>query len=91
MEKIKLIDTEAFETRNVFTFDVGDVIVVEREVHEVYGFGRRDKTRLIIDDALDRARSFIARSREEFAELNSILEELTAGRASGGAVTGDLG
>ena len=78
MERIKLIDSEAFETSNVFNFEEGEVTIVEREVHEFYAFDRPAGTRLIIDNAIEKTRTFIARSRSEMAELNSVLQELTA-------------
>ena len=77
MERIKLADSEAFETRNVFNFEAGEVVVIEREVHEFYAFERPAGTRLIIDNAIQSTRNFIAKSRSEMAELNSLLQELT--------------
>jgi hypothetical protein len=77
MERIKLIDSEAFETKNVFNFEEGEVTIVEREVHEFYAFDRPAGTRLIIDNAIQSTRNFIAKSRSEMAELNSLLRELT--------------
>lgn len=78
MERIKLIDSEGFETRNVFNFEEGEVVVIEREVHEFYAFERPTGTRLIIDNAIEMTRTFIAKSRSDMAELNSVLKELTA-------------
>ena len=77
MERIKLTGSEAFETKNVFNFEEGEVVVVEREVHEFYAFERPAGTRLIIDNAIQSTRNFIANSRSEMAELNSLLQELT--------------
>jgi len=77
MERIKLTDSEAFETRNVFNFEEGEVVIVEREVHEFYAFERPAGTRLIIDNAIQSTRNFIAKSRSEIGELNSLLQELT--------------
>jgi hypothetical protein len=77
MERIKLIDSEAFETKNVFNFEEGEVTIVEREVHEFYAFDRPAGTRLIIDNAIEKTRTFIAKSRSDMAELNSVLQELT--------------
>ena len=77
MERIKLTDSEAFETKNVFNFEEDEVVVVEREVHEFYAFERPAGTRLIIDNAIQSTRNFIAKSRSEMAELNSLLRELT--------------
>lgn len=78
MERIKLIDSEAFETKNVFKFEDGEVTIVEREVHEFYAFDRPASTRLIIDNAIEKTKTLIARSRSEMGELNSLLQELTA-------------
>jgi hypothetical protein len=78
MKKIKLVDTETIETRNTFKFADGEVTVVEREVHEFYRLEPSPSTRLIIDDAIERTRNFIAKSRSEIAELSSVMRELTA-------------
>ena len=77
MERIKLVDSEAFETNNVFKFEEGEVIVVEREVHEFYAFDRPASPRLIIDNAIEHTRNFISKSRSDMGELNSLLRELT--------------
>lgn len=73
MTAIKLIDSEVVETRNVFNFADGPVTVVEREVHEVYGFERSASPRLIIVEAIE---NFVAKSRSEIAGLSSIMQEL---------------
>ena len=78
MKAIKLTDTETIETSNVFSFADGDVTVVEREMHEFYRFEDASPTRLIIDDAIERTRNYISKSRAEFAELKSLMQELTA-------------
>ena len=78
MKAIKLTDTETIETSNVFKFDDGEVIVVEREVHEFYRLEEPAAPRLIIDNAVERTRNFIAKSRAEFSELKSVMQELTA-------------
>ena len=78
MERIKLIDSEAFETRNVFNFEEGEVTIVEREVHEFYAFDQHSSPRLIIDNAIEHTRNFISKSRSEFGELTTLLGELTA-------------
>ena len=78
MAKFKLIETEAFETRNVFKLEGGDVTIVEREVHELYRPERSAGTRLIIENAVQTTRNFISRSRSEIVELNSVMRELTA-------------
>lgn len=78
MKTIKLIDTETIETTNTFKFADGDVTVVEREVHELYALKPSPSTRLIIDDAIESAKNFIAKSRSEIAELSSVMKELTA-------------
>lgn len=77
MTAIKLIDSEAVETRNVFNFADGPVTVVEREVHEFYGFERSATTRLVIVDAIG---NFVARSRSEIAGLSSIMRELSSAK-----------
>lgn len=73
MKAIKLIESETIETRNVFNFADGPVTVVEREVHEVYGFQEPSPTRLVIVDAIG---NFVARSRSEIAGLKTIMQEL---------------
>jgi hypothetical protein len=78
MKAIKLTDTETIETNKVFSFADGDVMVVEREVHEFYRLEEPNSTRLIIDDAIERTRNYISKSRAEFAELKSLMQELTA-------------
>lgn len=78
MERIKLIESEGFETNNVFKFEGGEVTVIEREVHEFYRLEAPDPTRLIIGNAIERTRDFISRSRSEFAELASVMQELKA-------------
>jgi len=80
MTAIKLIDSELVETRNVFNFADGPVTVVEREVHEFYGFESPSWPRLIIVDAYERTRDFIARSRSEIAGLSDILRELSSAK-----------
>jgi hypothetical protein len=74
MTAIKLIDSEAVETRKVFNFADGPVTVVEKEVHEFYGKEKPASTRLVIVDAIE---NFVARSRSEFAGLNSVMKELS--------------
>ena len=78
MKAIKLIDTETIETSNVFSFAEGDVTIVECEVHEFYRLEESSATRLIIDDAIERTKNYISKSRAEFAELKSLMQELTA-------------
>ena len=77
MAKFKLIETESFETTNVFKLEGGDVTIVERELHELYAPERSTGTRLIIENAVESTRNFISRSRADIAELNSVLRELT--------------
>ena len=77
MTAIKLIDSEAIQSRKVFNFDDGPVTVVEREVHEFYGFERQTSTRLVIVDAIE---NFVARSRSEIGGLSSILHELSVAK-----------
>ena len=76
MKGIKLIESEVIETNRVLHFPDGQVIVCEREVHEFYRPQEVSATRLVISDAIDRTRTFIAKTREEFSELNSIMREL---------------
>jgi hypothetical protein len=78
MGSIKLINTETIETENVFNFAGGAVTVVERQVNELYRVERPAGTRLIIGNAIEHTKNFIAKSRAEIAELNSLLQELTA-------------
>ena len=72
MKAIKLIDTETIETSNVFSFADGEVTVVEREVHEFYRLEEPSSPRLVIEDAIERTRNYISKSRAEFAELKSL-------------------
>ena len=78
MKAIKLIDTETIESSNVFSFADGEVTVVEREIHEFYRLEEASGTRLIIDDAIEKTKSFISKSKAEFSELSSLMQELTA-------------
>lgn len=80
MKAIKLIDSETIETRNVFNFADGPVTVIEREVHELYGFGHPEPTRLIIVDVIERAKDLISRSRSEIAGLREIMRELSSAK-----------
>jgi hypothetical protein len=73
MNNIKLTDTTVIESNRVLDFPDGPVTICEREVHEFYG---PSATRLVISDAIDRTRTFISKTREEFSELNSVLHEL---------------
>ena len=77
MRSMKLINTETIETKNVFEFSGGAVTVVERQVNEFYRIERPAGTRLIIGNAIERTKNFIAKSRAEIAGLNSLLQELT--------------
>ena len=77
MKVIKLIESEVVESTRVFDFPDGPVTVCEREIHEFYGPEEASSpTRLVISDAIDRTRTFIAKTREEFSELNSVMREL---------------
>ena len=78
MEKVRLHETEVFESRGVFEFADGPVKVYEREVHEVYRRQRSAAPRLVVEDALERTKGFISKARAEFADLNSLMTELTA-------------
>ena len=76
MKAIKLIESEVVESTRVLDFPDGPVSICEREVHEFYGPEETPSTRLVISDAIDRTRTFIAKTREEFAELNAVMREL---------------
>ena len=76
MKAIKLIESEVVESNRVVNFSDGPVTICEREVHEFYGPEEASPTRLVISDAIDRTRTFIAKTREEFSELNAIMREL---------------
>ena len=76
MKVIKLIESEVVESTRVFDFPDGPVTICEREVHEFYGPAEASSTHLVISDAIDRTRTFIAKRREEFSELNSLIREL---------------
>lgn len=77
MKTIKLIDQKTIETTNVFNFSDGAVTVVERETIEFYRL-EPSATLLVIDDAIERTKNFLAKSRSEIADLNSLMQELTA-------------
>ena len=81
MKRIKLCDGEVIESNRVVALPDGSVKICEREVHEVYLPEEASPTRLVISDAIDRTRTFIAKTREDFSELNSILGELRALRS----------
>lgn len=76
MKGMKLVDTEVIESNRVFDFPHGPVTICEREVHEFYHPDEASQTRLVVSDAIDRTRTFIAKARNEFSELNSLLREL---------------
>ena len=78
MKVIKLIESEVVESTRVFDFPDGPVTVCEREVHEFYAPEEAPSPRLVISDAINRTRTFIAKTREEFSELNSLMRELVA-------------
>lgn len=75
MKGMKLSDSEVIESTRVVDFPNGPVIISEREVHEFY-CPDTSPTRLVISDAIDRTRTYIAKAREEFAELNLVMSEL---------------
>lgn len=79
MKTLKLINREEFERSRVIKFQGGDVEVVERESHDTYALAERAPRLMIIDDAFERTKGFIARSRSEFAALTSIMRELKQG------------
>jgi hypothetical protein len=76
MKGFKLSKSEVFESSRVFDFPKGPVTICEREVHEFYQPEQPSATRLVISDAIDRTRTFIAKARDEFSELNSVMREL---------------
>jgi hypothetical protein len=76
MKQIKLSEREVVETNRVFDLPDGPVTICEREVHEFYEPQTASPTRLVISDAIDRTRTFISKTREEFSELNSVMREL---------------
>lgn len=78
MNNIKLSDTEVIESNRVVDFPDGQVTICEREVHEFYAPESASPTRLVIFDAVDRTLTFIAKTREEFSELNSVMRQLVA-------------
>jgi len=78
MNRFKLSETEIFETSGLFEFSDGPVSISEREVHEFYRRDNGKGARLVIGETLDRTKEFIARTRAEFADLNTLMRELTA-------------
>ena len=79
MKVIKLCETEAIELNRVLDLPDGRVSICEREVHEFYRPEEAPTPQLVvISDAIDRTRTFIAKTREEFSELNSVMRELIA-------------
>ena len=81
MKAIKLSETEVIETNGVIEFSDGPVIINEREVHEfvrVKTGAVAGKPRLVISDAMERTRKFVAKARSDFGELSSVLQELQA-------------
>ena len=78
MNRFKLSGTEVVETSGVFEFSDGPVSISEREVHEFYRRDNGKGARLVIGETLDRTKEFIARTRAEFADLNTLMRELTA-------------
>ena len=78
MNSIKLTDTKVIESNRVLDFPNGPVVICEREVHEFYRPKAASRTRLVISGAIDSTRTFIAKARDEFSELNSVMRELVA-------------
>ena len=76
MRGINLSGTEVIESNRVVELPDGPVTICEREVHEFYEPKVASSTRLVISDPLDRTRTFISKTREEFSELNSVMNEL---------------
>ena len=77
MKRIKLCESEVIESSRMLDLPGGPVTICEREVHEFY---RPEETspRLVISDAIDRTRTFISKTRDEFSELNTVMRELLA-------------
>ena len=78
MNNMKLSDTKVIESNRVVDFPDGQVTIYEREIHESYAPESASPTRLVISDAIDRTRTFISKTREEFSELNSVMRQLIA-------------
>lgn len=78
MKGIRLSESEVIESTRVVEFPDGQVVISEREVHELHSPEEVAPTRLVISDAIDRTRTFISKAREEFSELNSVMRELVA-------------
>ena len=78
MNDIKLSASEVIESNRVFDLPDGPVTMWEREVHDFYRQEEPSPTRLVISDAIDRTRTFISKTREEFSELNTVMRELLA-------------
>ena len=76
MRDIRLAESEVVEFNRVVDLPGGSVEVYERKVHEIYRPEEGSPTRLVVSDAIDRTRTFIAKRREEFAELNAVMREL---------------
>lgn len=76
MKRLKLSESEVIESNRVLDLPGGSVAICEREVHEFYRPEEASPTRLVISDAIDGTRTFISKTREEFAELNSVMREL---------------
>ena len=75
MNGMKLDTTNVFESNRVIDLPDGPVRVCEREIHESYS-PDTSPPRLIISEAIDLTLTFIAKAREEFSELNSVMREL---------------
>ena len=71
MKAIKLSETEVIETNGVIEFSDGEFVRVKTGA--VAG-----KPRLVISDAMERTRKFVAKARSDFGELSSVLQELQA-------------
>lgn len=81
MKAIKLSETEVIETSGVIEFSDGPVLINEREIHEFVRVNNgmtAGKPKLVIGDAIERTREFVAKARAEFGELSSVLQELRA-------------
>ncbi len=76
MKRFKLNGREVIESSRVFDLSGGPVKVYESETHEFYRAEIGSPTRLVISNAIDRTQTFIAKARDEFSDLNSLLGEL---------------
>ena len=76
-------ETGTAETINSFDFPDGTVTAFESETHGVIRCDEEQTApqaggpKLVIVEAAQRAKNFISKTREDFRELNSLLQELS--------------